>query len=200
VLRFYKNSLSIVLLTLFAVAFGGHLVTGAHAYSAEQVAHGERGVSPLGYLFRSQFWFESLQNWQSEFLAVGSLVILSVYLRQRGSTESKPVHVAHAKTGAESPVGRGEHVAPWRLAGRSGADFVRCSRGFGAGTGPRTAPPGSIRQGRGGHPPRAQGERPVDPRRGAAAEVHEPAAAALDADLGRFVPGVEHPHRQRTIL
>jgi hypothetical protein len=101
VLRFYENSLSIVLLTLFAVAFGGHLVTGAHAYSAEQVAHGERGVSPLGYLFRSQFWFESLQNWQSEFLAVGSLVILSVYLRQRGSTESKPVHVAHAKTGAE---------------------------------------------------------------------------------------------------
>jgi hypothetical protein len=101
VLRFYENSLSIVLLALFAVAFGGHLVTGAHAYSAEQVAHGERGVSPLGYLFRSQFWFESLQNWQSEFLAVGSLVILSVYLRQRGSTESKPVHVAHAKTGAE---------------------------------------------------------------------------------------------------
>src|SRR4029453_6496881 len=121
VLRFYENSLSIVLLPLFAVAFGGHLVTGAHAYSAEQVAHGERGVSPLGYLFRSQFWFESLQNWQSEFLAVGSLGILSVSLRRRGSTESKPVHVAHAKTGAESPVGRGEHVAPWRLAGRSGA-------------------------------------------------------------------------------
>jgi hypothetical protein len=101
VLRFYENSLGIVLLTLFALSFTGHLVTGAHAYSAEQAAHGEPGVSPLGYLFRSQFWFESLQNWQSEFLAVGSLVVLSVYFRQRGSTESKPVHAPHIKTGAD---------------------------------------------------------------------------------------------------
>jgi hypothetical protein len=88
------------MLGLFVVAFTGHLVTGAHEFNAEQVAHGEPQVSTIGYLFRSQFWFESLQNWQSEFLAVGSLVILSVYLRQRGSPESKPVHAPHHATGA----------------------------------------------------------------------------------------------------
>jgi hypothetical protein len=101
VLRIYENSLSIAMLTLFALAFAGHLVTGAHAFNAEQTAHGESTVSTIGFLFRSEFWFQSLQNWQSEFLAVGSLVVLSVYLRQRGSSESKPVHASHASTGAD---------------------------------------------------------------------------------------------------
>ena len=100
-LRLYEHSLSIALLTLFALSFLGHLVTGARAFNSEQVEHGEAAVSTVGYLFRSQFWFESLQNWQSEFLAVGTLVVLSVYLRQRGSPESKPVHAAHASTGAD---------------------------------------------------------------------------------------------------
>jgi Domain of unknown function (DUF6766) len=100
VLRIYENSLSIVMLILFALAFAGHLVTGAHAYNAEQTVHGEPTISTWAYLFRSQFWFESLQNWQSEFLAVGSLVVLSVFLRQRGSPESKPVSAPHASTGA----------------------------------------------------------------------------------------------------
>ncbi len=100
-LRLYESSLSIALLGMFALAFLGHLVTGARAYSSEQAAHGEAGVSALGYLFRSQFWFESLQNWQSEFMAVGALVVLSVYLRQRGSPESKPVHAPHHQTGSE---------------------------------------------------------------------------------------------------
>jgi hypothetical protein len=101
VLRIYEHSLSIAMLGLFVLAFAGHLVTGARAFNAEQVAHGEPTVSLLGYLFRSQFWFQSLQNWQSEFLAVGTLVVLSVYLRQRGSPESKPVHAPHASTGAD---------------------------------------------------------------------------------------------------
>jgi hypothetical protein len=100
-LKIYEHSLSIALLSLFALAFVGHLITGAHAYSAEQVAHGEDPVSAVHYLFRSQFWFESLQNWQSEFLAVGTLVVLSVYLRQRGSPESKPVHAPHRTTGSD---------------------------------------------------------------------------------------------------
>jgi len=100
-LRIYENSLSIVLLGLFALAFVGHLVTGDRAFNAEQAAHGEQTVSTIGFLFRSEFWFQSLQNWQSEFLAVGSLVVLSVYLRQRGSTESKPVHAPHHATGAD---------------------------------------------------------------------------------------------------
>ncbi|MGH2476846.1 MAG: DUF6766 family protein, partial [Candidatus Limnocylindrales bacterium] len=100
-LRIYGHSLGIAMLGLFALAFTGHLVTGAHEFNAEQVAHGEPEVSTIGYLFRSQFWFESLQNWQSEFLAVGTLVVFSVYLRQRGSPESKPVHAPHASTGAD---------------------------------------------------------------------------------------------------
>jgi hypothetical protein len=101
VLRLYEHSLGIVLLALFVLSFGLHLVTGAREYSAEQIAHGEAPVGTIDYLFRSQFWFESLQNWQSEFLAVGTLVILSVYLRQRGSPESKPVHQPHVSTGAD---------------------------------------------------------------------------------------------------
>jgi hypothetical protein len=101
VLAVYEHSLSIVLLTLFLLAFIGHLVTGARAFSAEQLAHGEAPVTAIEYLFRSQFWFESLQNWQSEFLAVGALVVLSVYLRQRGSPESKPVHAPHHETGSD---------------------------------------------------------------------------------------------------
>jgi hypothetical protein len=101
VLRLYENSLGIALLGLFVVAFTGHLVAGAHEFNAGQMAHGDPQVSTVGYLFRSQFWFESLQNWQSEFLAVGTLVVLSVYLRQRGSPESKPVHEPHHATGAQ---------------------------------------------------------------------------------------------------
>jgi hypothetical protein len=101
VLRIYEHSLSIALLGMFLLAFTGHLVTGARAFNAEQLEHGGTTVSTIGYLFRSQFWFESLQNWQSEFMAVGALVVFSIYLRERGSTESKPVHAPHFQTGAE---------------------------------------------------------------------------------------------------
>ena len=61
--------------------------------------HGEPGVSLLTYVSSSRFWFESFQNWQSEFLSVAAMVWLAVYLRQRGSPESKPVHASHADTG-----------------------------------------------------------------------------------------------------
>jgi hypothetical protein len=70
-------------------------VTGAHEYSSEQEAHGGEPVTVAEYVSTSQFWNESLQNWQSEFLAVGALVVLSVYLRQQGSPESKPVAAPH---------------------------------------------------------------------------------------------------------
>jgi hypothetical protein len=62
--------------------------------------HGEPGVSLLAYVASSRFWFESFQNWQSEFMAVGAIVVLSIFLRQRGSPESKPVDASHAETGA----------------------------------------------------------------------------------------------------
>jgi hypothetical protein len=93
------NSLSIVLFGLFLMSFALHALGGTSAHNEEAQLHGEPQLSVLSYLATSQFWFESFQNWQSEFLAVGSLLILSIFLRQRGSPESKPVGVANSKTG-----------------------------------------------------------------------------------------------------
>ncbi len=97
----YERSLTIALFALFLLSFALHAAGGAREYSAEQAAHGGAAVGTLAYLKTSQFWFESFQNWQSEFLAVGVLVVLSIYLRQRGSPESKPVAASHAETGTE---------------------------------------------------------------------------------------------------
>jgi hypothetical protein len=99
VLVLYENSLIILFALLFAGSFVAHLVGGVAAYSEEQLQHGRPGVTPLEYLGESQFWFESFQNWQSEFLAVAVLVAAAVFLRQRGSPESKPVAAPHAETG-----------------------------------------------------------------------------------------------------
>ena len=85
---------------LFFTSIAAHAISGARAYSGEQLAHGGESVSTLQYLGTSQFWFESFQNWQSEFLAVAVIVFASVYLRQRGSPESKPVAEPHRETGA----------------------------------------------------------------------------------------------------
>lgn len=100
-LKLYENSLSITLLILFLLSFYLHAVSGSQAYSQEQVDHGNPAVSPMEYLATPQFWFESLQNWQSEFFSIGVLVLLAVVLRQRGSTQSKPVDSPHGKTGTE---------------------------------------------------------------------------------------------------
>ena len=95
----YRHSLAIALLTLFAASFTLHVITGAAEFSAEQAAHGEATVSPLGYLLSSRLWFESFQNWQSEFMSIGALVVLAIFLREKGSPESKPVDAPHAETG-----------------------------------------------------------------------------------------------------
>jgi hypothetical protein len=100
-LTLYEHSLSLALFALFALSFVLHAAGGAKAYSAEQVAHGGSEVRILEYVTTSQFWFESLQNWQSEFLAVLAIVVLSIFLRQRGSAESKPVHAPHTATGTD---------------------------------------------------------------------------------------------------
>lgn len=100
VLVLYENSLAIAFFVLFAASFALHAVTGAAAYSEEQAMHGLPGTTPLEYLGTAEFWFESMQNWQSEFLAVAAIVGFSVVLRQRGSAESKPVASPHAETGA----------------------------------------------------------------------------------------------------
>jgi hypothetical protein len=96
----YEHSLSALFFILFFASIAAHAVSGAKAYSDEQLAHGGEPVSTLQYLGTSQFWFESFQNWQSEFLAVAVIVSASVYLRQRGSPESKPVAEPHRETGA----------------------------------------------------------------------------------------------------
>ena len=98
-LRVYSNSLSLAFLFLFAVSFVGHALGGAVQYNADRLEHGQSAVSTLAYLTSSTFWFESLQNWQSEFLAVIGIVVLSIFLRQKGSPESKPVHAPHSQTG-----------------------------------------------------------------------------------------------------
>jgi hypothetical protein len=99
-LSLYKNSLSLAFLLLFAISFVGHAASGARKYSEEQAEHGsQQTVGALEYMKTSQFWYESFQNWQSEFLAVLAIVVLSIWLRQWGSPESKPVHAPHSDTG-----------------------------------------------------------------------------------------------------
>lgn len=99
VLKVYEHSLSILLFTLFLGSFAAHALGGAQAYNEEQQSHGQPSVTALQYMGTSRFWFESFQNWQSEFLAVAVLVGASVYLREKGSPESKPVAEPHHDTG-----------------------------------------------------------------------------------------------------
>jgi hypothetical protein len=98
-LTLYENSLLIAFAVLFVGSVIGHALGGAREYSAEQQAHGGAAVGVGMFMTTSSFWFQSFQNWQSEFLAVGAIVVLSIFLRQRGSPESKPVHAPHAQTG-----------------------------------------------------------------------------------------------------
>jgi len=96
----YENSLAGLFFVLFAATIAVHAAGGAKAYSAEELAHGGQPVSTWQFVHTSQFWFESFQNWQSEFLAVAVIVGASVYLRQKGSGESKPVAEPHHATGS----------------------------------------------------------------------------------------------------
>jgi hypothetical protein len=97
-LRIYSNSLVIVMGTIWLGTWFAQSVTGWSAYNADQIDHQEATLSWLGYLGSADFWQTTLQNWQSEFLAVGSMAVLSIYLRQRGSPESKRVGAAHDAT------------------------------------------------------------------------------------------------------
>lgn len=98
--KVYEHSLSLAFLLLFLGSFFLHAVGGAGEYNDDQRVHGRpERVTTVGYMATSQFWFESLQNWQSEFLAVGSMVVLTIFLREKGSKESKPVDAAHDETG-----------------------------------------------------------------------------------------------------
>ena len=100
VLTVYEYSLSLAFLLLFLMSFFLHAVSGARVYNESEREHGRyEQVTTLEYMGTPRFWFESFQNWQSEFLAVGAMVVLSIFLRQRGSPESKPVDAPHSETG-----------------------------------------------------------------------------------------------------
>lgn len=91
----YAHSLSIALISIFILSFLLHAAGGASAFNEDATRHSQETVSILSYMKTSQFWYESLQNWQSEFFAVGMLIVLTIHLRQRGSPESKPVGVSY---------------------------------------------------------------------------------------------------------
>jgi len=88
---FYSHSLGIAMLSLFIISFSLHALGGLEAYNEEARQHGSETATFFSFLSSSEFWYQSLQNWQSEFLAIGALLVLSVKLRERGSPESKPI-------------------------------------------------------------------------------------------------------------
>lgn len=95
----YSYSLGLSLAALFLVSFLLHLRYSAEADNAQSALHGQQPVGVLEHLGSAQFWFESFQNWQSEFLSTAVLVVLSIFLRFKGSPESKPVAAPHSQTG-----------------------------------------------------------------------------------------------------
>jgi hypothetical protein len=97
----YSNSLVGLMAFIWVGSWFAQAVTGRIEYNAQQLDHQEAPLSLIAYMGSSDFWNRTLQNWQSEFLAVGSMVIFSVYLRQRGSSQSKPVGTPHHETSAE---------------------------------------------------------------------------------------------------
>ncbi|MBT2514686.1 DUF6766 family protein [Arthrobacter sp. ISL-30] len=99
-LTVFSNSLGATMGLIFILSWLVQSVTGQTAFNEEQLRNFQEPVPWPEYLASPDFWNRTLQNWQSEFLAVGSMVVLSIYLRQRGSPESKPVGSAHDDTGA----------------------------------------------------------------------------------------------------
>jgi succinate dehydrogenase hydrophobic anchor subunit len=99
ILKLYENSLSLTLFLLFLISLVLHAAGGVKEFNQDQLEHGKQTISMIQYMGSSRFWFESFQNWQSEFLSVGAMVVLSIFLRQKGSPESKPVDSSHSDTG-----------------------------------------------------------------------------------------------------
>ena len=97
----YSNSLLLTMGTIFLLSWLVQALAGRVVYNEEQALHGDQAVSLAEYVVSADFWNRTLQNWQSEFLAVGSMVALSIILRQRGSSESKPVGTPHEATSVE---------------------------------------------------------------------------------------------------
>jgi hypothetical protein len=100
-LTLYKHSLTLAFFLLFFGALWLHAKGGAEVYSIEQQHEGKPAVTTVEYISTTRFWFESFQNWQSEFLSIVAIVGLSIYLRQQGSPQSKPVDASYDKTGED---------------------------------------------------------------------------------------------------
>ena len=100
-LAIYSNSLVLVMATIWVWSWFAQSVSGWSEHNAELLEHEQPSLSWVGYLGSADFWQTTLQNWQSEFLAVGSMAVLAIYLRQRGSPESKPVGCPHHATSVE---------------------------------------------------------------------------------------------------
>jgi hypothetical protein len=98
-LKLYSHSLSLALVTLFLASFWLHLAGSTRRINEEAVQHHRPSQTMIETLADPQFWYESFQNWQSEFLSIAVLLVLGIYLRERGSPESKPVAAPHAMTG-----------------------------------------------------------------------------------------------------
>jgi hypothetical protein len=97
----YSRSLGLTMGLIFLLSWGAQFIAGRSAYNADQIQNLEAPLGWSEYLSAPDFWNRTFQNWQSEFLAVGSMVVLSIYLRERGSPESKPVGQPHTSTGVE---------------------------------------------------------------------------------------------------
>jgi hypothetical protein len=100
-LRLYSSSLLIVMGTIFLASWLVQSVAGWAAFNETRLRQLQDPISWGVYLVNPDFWSRTLQNWQSEFLAIGSMAVLSIYLRQRGSSQSKPVGQPHDSTGVE---------------------------------------------------------------------------------------------------
>ena len=99
-LKIYGHSLSLTFFLLFILSISLHAVGGAGEYNQEQLDHGQGDqVSVWGYMLTSSFWYESMQNWQSEFLSLFAMVVLSIWLREKDSPESKEIMAPHDQTG-----------------------------------------------------------------------------------------------------
>jgi hypothetical protein len=101
-LRIYENSLGLAFASIFLGTWFAQSVSNWTEYNDEQVEHGDPVVSWASYVVNPDFWNRTLQNWQSEFLAVATMAAFSIYLRQRGSAESKPVGAPHEETGSSN--------------------------------------------------------------------------------------------------
>jgi hypothetical protein len=101
-LRIYENSLGLAMLTIFRGSWLAQSLSNWTEFNAEQTEHGDDVVTWVSYLGNADFWNRTLQNWQSEFLAVATMCAFSIYLRQRGSAESKPVGAPHDETGSSN--------------------------------------------------------------------------------------------------